>query len=66
MSQGAYKDKARGMLVGLAVGDALGAPYEFGWRSRQIEELGDKICKTYTDIVEKTSRKLDWNIKISQ
>lgn len=43
MSQGAYKDKARGMLVGLAVGDALGAPYEFGWRSRQIEELGDKI-----------------------
>ena len=30
------------------------------------EELGDKICKTYTDIVEKTSRKLDWNIKISQ
>jgi len=30
------------------------------------EELGDKICKTYIDIVEKTSRKLDWNIKISQ
>ena len=24
-----YQDKARGMLVGLAVGDALGAPVEF-------------------------------------
>ncbi len=24
-----YQDRARGMLVGLAVGDALGAPVEF-------------------------------------
>ena len=24
-----YRDRARGMLVGLAVGDALGAPVEF-------------------------------------
>ena len=43
MSQGAYRDKARGMLVGLAVGDALGAPVEFGYTSSDIEALGDKI-----------------------
>ena len=35
--------RARGMLVGLAVGDALGAPVEFGYDSRRIAELGDKI-----------------------
>lgn len=27
------KNKARGMLIGLAIGDALGAPYEFGYKS---------------------------------
>ena len=43
-----YQDRARGMLVGLAVGDALGAPYEFGYKSWDIEELGDKI-KHYSD-----------------
>ena len=38
-----YQDKARGMLAGLAIGDALGAPYEFGYKSKDIVELGDKI-----------------------
>ena len=38
-----YQDRARGMLVGLAVGDALGATYEFGFSSERIRHLGDKI-----------------------
>ena len=37
------RDRARGMLVGLAVGDALGAPVEFGYTSQSIAALGDKI-----------------------
>lgn len=37
------KNKARGMLIGLAIGDALGAPYEFGYKSEDIIKLGDKI-----------------------
>lgn len=36
-------DRARGMLIGLAVGDALGAPVEFGYSSEDIVGLGDKI-----------------------
>ena len=31
-------DKSRGMLVGLAVGDALGAAVEFGFSAREIRE----------------------------
>ena len=42
-----YQDKARGMLVGLAVGDALGAPVEFGYDSESIVALGDKIEHYY-------------------
>lgn len=40
-----YQDKARGMLVGLAVGDALGAPVEFlpDPSDTYIAEMGDKI-----------------------
>lgn len=38
-----YQDKARGMLVGLAVGDALGAAVEFGYSSDGITALDDKI-----------------------
>lgn len=38
-----YQDKARGMLAGLAIGDALGAPYEFGYKSEDILKLGDII-----------------------
>ena len=40
-----YRDKARGMLVGLAVGDALGAPVEFLPEPSDvyIKEMGDKI-----------------------
>lgn len=40
-----YQDKARGMLVGLAVGDALGAPVEFipAPSDFYIKEMGDKI-----------------------
>ena len=33
-----FKDRARGMLVGLAVGDALGAPFQFGNSSYAIED----------------------------
>ena len=36
MVKGDYQDRARGMLVGLAVGDALGAPIEFGYYSFDI------------------------------
>lgn len=40
-----YQDKARGMLVGLAVGDALGAPVEFLPEPSDIyiKEMGEKI-----------------------
>ena len=40
-----YRDRARGMLVGLAIGDALGAPVEFLPEPSdfQIKEMGDKI-----------------------
>ena len=40
-----YQDKARGILVGLAVGDALGAPVEFlpDPSDVYIKEMGDKI-----------------------
>ena len=40
-----YQDKARGMMVGLAVGDALGAPVEFLPEPSDvyIKEMGDKI-----------------------
>ena len=40
-----YQDKARGMLLGLAIGDALGAPVEFlpDPSDVYIKEMGDKI-----------------------
>ena len=40
-----YQDKARGMLVGLAVGDALGAPIEFlpEPSDLHIKEMSDRI-----------------------
>ena len=40
-----FRDKARGMLVGLTVGDALGAPVEFlpSPSDVYIEELGEEI-----------------------
>ena len=45
MIKGDYQDRARGMLVGLAVGDALGAPVEFlpDPSDVYIKEMGDKI-----------------------
>ena len=41
-----YRDKARGMFVGLAVGDALGAPVEFLPEPSDvhIKEMGDRIA----------------------
>lgn len=42
-----YRDRARGMLTGLAVGDALGAPIEFGFSSSEIQKMGDKIFHFY-------------------
>ncbi|MBR2709955.1 ADP-ribosylglycohydrolase family protein [Candidatus Saccharibacteria bacterium] len=38
-----YQDKAEGMLVGLAVGDALGAPVEFGYSSDFIKKLWEEL-----------------------
>lgn len=38
-----YQDKTRGMLVGLAIGDALGAPVEFGYSSDFIRKIGKKL-----------------------
>lgn len=42
MAQTTYQDKARGMLTGLAVGDALGAPIEF-LPASAIAVIGDEI-----------------------
>lgn len=42
-----FRNRARGMLVGLAVGDALGAPVEFGFSSTDIKRLGDKAFHFY-------------------
>ena len=41
-----YQSKSRGTLLGLAIGDALGAPVEFlpGPGSQYIAEMGDKIA----------------------
>ena len=43
--QSKYQDKARGMMVGLAVGDALGAPIQFlpDPSDFYIEQMGNKI-----------------------
>lgn len=45
MTKNNFQDRARGMLVGLAVGDALGAPVEFLPEPSDlyIREMGDKI-----------------------
>lgn len=46
-----YLDRARGMIVGLAVGDALGAPYEFGYTSELIRERGDEIAHFHDSMI---------------
>ncbi len=51
MVKGDYQDRARGMLVGLAVGDALGAPYEFGYTSELIKERGDEISHLHSSMI---------------
>lgn len=38
-----YRDKARGMLIGLAIGDALGAPVQFGNSSEAISDNIDTL-----------------------
>ena len=43
-----YQDKCRGMLVGLAIGDALGAPVEFGYSNDAIRHLG-KTLEHFSD-----------------
>lgn len=47
-----YQDKARGMLVGLAVGDALGAPVEFLPEPSDyyIKEMGGKIAHFHDNL----------------
>ena len=51
MIKGDYQDRARGMLVGLAIGDALGAPYEFGYTSDLIKERGDEISHLHSSMI---------------
>ena len=48
----AHQDRARGMLVGLAVGDALGAPVEFLPEPSDvhIEEMGEKMAHFHENI----------------
>ena len=46
-----YRDKARGMLVGLAVGDALGAPFQFGNTSDAIERNIDELLHMHDNHV---------------
>ncbi len=38
-----YQDRARGMLIGLAIGDALGAPVQFGNSSESISNNIDEL-----------------------
>jgi hypothetical protein len=44
----AKKDRCRGALVGLAVGDALGAAVEF----REAVNIGDRVCERTDDVGE--------------
>ncbi len=37
------KSRTEGAMIGLAVGDALGAPVEFGYSSRDIISLGERL-----------------------
>ena len=37
------KSRAEGAMIGLTVGDALGAPVEFGYNSKDIQRLGERI-----------------------
>jgi len=48
MNEALYQDKARGMLIGLAIGDALGAPVQFGNSSKSISDNIDEL-KTMHD-----------------
>ena len=47
MSERDLKNYSCGMLLGLAIGDALGAPIEFGFTVSDIAKLGDKIENYY-------------------
>lgn len=44
------KDKIRGMLVGLAVGDAIGAPVEFGYSSDFIREEMQRLAHYHENL----------------
>lgn len=41
------QNKIRGMFLGLAVGDALGAPYEFGYTAQKITEEFDGTMRDH-------------------
>ena len=47
MRKSKYKNKTRGMLVGLATGDALGAPVEFGHNSASIRDNWDGLMQDH-------------------
>ena len=42
------EDKKLGTLIGLAVGDAMGAPYEFQYRSHYTPTRGYILVNVYT------------------
>lgn len=45
-----FRDKARGMLVGLAVGDALGSHYEFGCTSEDITRAKAQVREMHRSV----------------
>ena len=47
----AARDRARGAMIGLAVGDALGAPIEFGYTSTMIREKMDIVRHFHDNIM---------------
>lgn len=40
-------DKSKGMLLGLIIGDALGAPYEFGYTAKKIQAEFDGVMRDH-------------------
>lgn len=44
------KSKIKGALYGIAVGDALGAPFE-GWRPKSIEFFFNKHRQKWTNLL---------------
>ena len=53
------KDKVKGALYGVAVGDALGAPAEMMDRDELVEKFGKlRCCRAAGSIVMRASRRM--------